>query len=102
MPRKAKATTAPVAAPMSNVSVALLQRRVATLERCLASVTEELEQARGDRKESEAEEALDKLRELVRRVVPVLREGLGREAPVDDSLERYEAFRALDDLAEEG
>ena len=98
MARKAKAV-APEMAPSSNVSVALLQRRVATLERCLASVTEELETARGDRQVSEAEEALETLRETLRRVLPTLRAGLGSES-IDDSLARYHAFRALDDLSE--
>jgi uncharacterized small protein (DUF1192 family) len=101
MARKAKATTAPVAARMSNVSVALLQRRVATLERALERTTEELEKAKMGRQESEAEEALEVLRLVIRRSVPVLRTGLGRESAVIDSLARYEAFRALDDLAAE-
>ena len=92
MARRAKAAPPPNPA-LNNVSVVLLQRCVAKLER-------QLEEARDTRWESEAEEDLEKLRALLRRTLPLLRAGLGRES-VDDSLAKYDAFRAYDDLAEE-
>ena len=98
MARKAK-VAAPVA-PVDNVSVVLLQRRVAVLERALERTTEELEKERMGSVESEAEEALEVLRLVIRRSVPALRAALGRET-LDDSVAKYDAFRALDDLAAE-
>jgi len=91
MARKAKAA-APVKEPASNISLVLLQRTVAKLQR-------QLEQAQDTRTESEAEEALDALRAQVAIVIPILRACLGRET-LDDSVAKYDAFRALDDLSE--
>lgn len=91
MPRKTKAAAAtqPLA---SNVSVVLLQRAYTKLQR-------QLEQAQDTRAESEAEEALETLRDTVHRALPALRAWLGQER-VEDSIAKYDAFRALDDLSD--
>lgn len=91
MARKAKAA-APTGPLASNVSVVLLQRAYTKLQR-------QLEQAQDTRAESEAEEALETLRDVIRRTLPALRALLGREC-VEDSIAKYDAFRALDDLSE--